>query len=833
MVAHSLTQDEARERAAGIRVSRMVVALDLDRGPENFLSRTEIHFSAAWESTFVELQPVAVHRVTLNGTELDPAGVRDGRLPLSGLAADNILVVEAEMAYRRDGSGLHRSVDPADGEAYVYGHLFLDAAPSVFACFDQPDLKAPYAVSVTAPAHWRVLGNGVATQPASGRWELAPTPPLATYFVTICAGPWVSVEREHDGIPLGVHARQALGEPLAQQADALLDLTAGFLDYYHELFGIRYPFGAYHQVFCPEFNAGAMENAGCVTIRDTSLFRGAAAHDEQLTRANTIAHELAHMWFGDLVTLRWWDDLWLNESFAEYLAHRASVAASPYDDAWVDSTMARRLWGHTADRSPSTHPVAGAPAPDARSALTNLDGISYAKGSAVLRQLIARVGDDAFLRGLRDHLQRNAFGNAELQDFLDAIGAAAGESLADWSRVWLQEAGIDTLTVHQDTGRVTRSAPPGATRAGRPHTVDVAGYIGGREVFRVSGRVERATQKWPELAQAERAEVVLPNAGDLTWAISGLEPETLANLPAGLGAIPDPQARAVAWLALIDGVHEARVDPTLLLDAVEQSWPRENNESILSRVAAHTLTRIIPGFLAPQRQSVAHERVAQAARWLGEAAMNPGMALIAARTLARTSHDEAQLRGWLAGTDLPTQLAEDSDFRWLVVRALARLGFMDADEIEFYRRRDDSLPGQQAALSALALRPTPEAKAWAWTELTANPDRSNYELNALADSFWTPMRPELTRAYVARYFTDIPPLARRLGEDALGHVATLAYPVDIVEPATLAASQAALDAAGVADVALTPAVRRAIVDAQAKLTEGLRSRECYEDKVSG
>ncbi|MCA0290573.1 MAG: aminopeptidase N [Actinobacteria bacterium] len=817
-----LTRTEAQQRATTIRVSRMVVALDLDQGPETFGSRAEIHFEATAPETFVDLRPVGVARLELNGQNLDPAALVDGRLALTGLEPSNVLIVEATMAYSRDGQGLHRSVDPADEEAYVYGHLFLDAAPTVFACFDQPDIKAPYAVSVRAPADWRVLGNGAATRVAEGCWELAETPPLATYFVTVCAGPWASVEREHDGIRLGVHSRRSLSEALERQADSLLNATADFFDYYHELFGIRYPFGDYHQVFCPEFNAGAMENPGCVTIRDTYLFRGSATHDELLTRTNTIAHEMAHMWFGDLVTMTWWDDLWLNESFAEYLAHRACVAASEYADAWVDSTMARKLWGHSAERSPSSHPVAGSPAQDAQTALNNFDGISYAKGSAVLRQLIAHIGDDAFVAGLRDHLQRNSFGNADLAGFLAAIERESGSDLSGWSHAWLETAGIDTLHVHQDTGRVTRSTPDRFAKVSRPHTFDIAGFTSGTAVFRVTGTIDRATRKWPELLAADRAEVVIPNASDLTWAVSGLEPESLANLPDALASIPDAQSRAVAWLALIDGMHEARIDPRLLMRTLTMAWPLESNGSILGRVGNHVITRAIPVFLPPAEQPGGEEAMATAARRLYDGATSADHRLIAARLLAATSGDETLLRSWLDGIDLPPELVDDSDFRWFVVRAMSRRGLLDEQGIESFRRRDESLAGQQAALAARALRPTAEAKEWAWSELTGNPARSNYELNALAGAFWQTTDRDLVSPYVERYFTDVPGLAGRLGEDALGTVAALAYPLPLVASRTLDLSRAAL-----ARDTLSPAVRRSIVDAQAKLEEGLASRAAF------
>ncbi|HLM18223.1 MAG TPA: aminopeptidase N, partial [Acidimicrobiia bacterium] len=493
----SLTLTEARERSSLITVTSYAVELDLDQGAEVFGSHTSVRFTVTepGASSWVDLKARSVETISLNGESLDPADVVDGRLELRGLTADNELVVAATMAYSHDGQGLHRATDPADGRDYVYGHLFLDAAPSVYACFDQPDLKAPYDVIVHAPLDWTVVGNGAATHTGAGSWRLATTKPLATYFMTVCAGPYVSVRDEHDGIPLGLHARASLREPLERHAAELFDVTKRSFDYFHGLFGIRYPFGEYHQVFVPEFNAGAMENPGCVTFRDQYLYRGAATRDELLTRANTVSHEMSHMWFGDIVTMKWWDDLWLNESFAEYMSHRCLVDATEYADAWVDSSIVRKVWGYGAERSPSTHPVAGVEALDAQSALQNFDGISYAKGAATLRQLIAYVGDAQFIAGVRAYLTDKSYGNGTLADFLAAIETASGKDLEAWSRAWLLTADRDTLSVDIDEqngvieSAVVHRDSPTDRPADRPHAFDVAGWTDGRELGRVSTTV--------------------------------------------------------------------------------------------------------------------------------------------------------------------------------------------------------------------------------------------------------------------------------------------------------------------------------------------------------
>ncbi|WP_374968137.1 aminopeptidase N [Terrabacter sp. BE26] len=826
----SLTLAEARERSSLITVTSYAVELDLDQGPDVFGSRTVLRFGCTTPGagSWVDLKAHSVESIVLNGESLDPAQLADGRVALPDLAADNELAVVATMAYSHDGQGLHRATDPADGQDYVYGHLFLDAAPSVFACFDQPDLKAPYDVTVHAPEDWTVVGNGAATRAADGTWTLATTRPLATYFMTVCAGPYVSVRDEHDGIPLGIHARASLREPLERHAAELFDVTKRSFDYFHGLFGIRYPFGEYHQVFVPEFNAGAMENPGCVTFRDQYLYRGAATRDELLTRANTVSHEMSHMWFGDLVTMQWWDDLWLNESFAEYMSHRCLVEATDYTDAWVDSSIVRKVWGYGAERSPSTHPVAGVEALDAQSALQNFDGISYAKGAAALRQLIAYVGDDRFIAGVRAYLTDKSFGNGTLADFLRAIEASSGKDLEAWSRAWLLTADRDTISVEIDeqNGVVERAQvlreSPADRPADRPHTFDVAGWTDGCELGRVSTTVTGPVTTLPELEGTPEPAVLVPNASDLTWARVRLSDSTVAALPAQLPQIPDEQARAVVWSALIDGVHGASVSPDAFLDVFDAAWPQETNSSILTRVAAYAEHRIVPYFVPRPEQDAATARLNRAAAGLLEGA-EPGTteSLAAARLVAGTSDDEALLRAWADGEGLPAGLEDDGDFRWIVVRNLAARGLIGVDEVDAFRAKDDTLQGGLNALMCRASLPDPEAKAWAWRQLTGREGRSNYEMVHLARGLWVAPDDALVADYVPRYFTDVPAMAGWVGEDALSRVVLVAFPRVFTE------ETARLSAKTIAREDLTPAVHRSLVDADAELREALASRQTF------
>ncbi|EWT06186.1 aminopeptidase N [Intrasporangium chromatireducens Q5-1] len=830
----SLTLAEARDRSELITVGSYAVQLDLDQGAEVFGSVATVRFTCAspGADSWVDLKAREIHSIRLNGRELDPATVDEGRLPLPGLAADNELTVDATMAYSHDGQGLHRATDPADGRDYVYGHLFLDAAPSVFVCFDQPDLKAPYGITVKAPQEWTVIGNGATTQTAPGEWRLATTKPLATYFVTVCAGPYVSVRDEHDGIPLGLHARQSLREPLERHAAEIFEVTKQSFDYFHGLFGIRYPFGDYDQVFVPEFNAGAMENPGCVVLRDQYIFRGAATQDELLTRANTVSHEMSHMWFGDLVTMKWWDDLWLNESFAEYMSHRCLVDATQYTEAWVDSSIERKVWGYGAERSPSTHPVAGVEALDAISALQNFDGISYAKGAAALRQLIAYVGDDRFIAGVRAYLTDKSYGNGTLADFLAAIQAASGSDLDGWAKAWLLTAGRDTISVDlaEESGRVTAATltreAPADHPADRPHALDVAGWTDGTQTARVETTVAAPEVSLEGLVDTPTPAVLVPNASDLTWARVVLSDKTIGALPTQLSQVPDAQTRAVVWSSLVDGLHTAEVAPTVLLDVFEGAWTRERNSSILTRTAGYAEHVVVGVFLPREQRPAARERLARCGRALLDTA-EPGStsSLAAARLVAGTSADEELLRGWATGHGLPAGLEDDGDFRWIVVRNLARRGALSDADIERFRASDDTLQGSLNALMCRAARPDPEAKAWAWDQLTGRNGRSNYEMNHLARGFWAAPSDDLVEPYVARYFVDVPAMSAWVGEDALSRVVTLAFP-QVYTDATARRSAETLERGD-----LTPAVRRSLVDADADLREVLASRAAFGDSA--
>ena len=814
----SLTVALARTRAAALTVHSYDLDLDLTRGDRTFGSTTRITFSAAAPSTFLDVRPDELVSVTLNGAPVDVSGLADGRLELSELAAENELVVVASMAYSNDGEGLHRSIDAADGLTYLYAMSFLDAAPRIFACFDQPDLKAPYTVRVTAPQDWIVLGNGAATQVSPGRWELTETKPLSTYFVTLVAGPYHQVLAEHDGIRLGLVCRQSLAEHLDREAEDLLTVTGQAFDEFHRLFGYRYPFGEYHQAFVPEFNAGAMENPGCVTFRDSMVFRSAVTDGERSSRARTVVHEMAHQWFGDTVTMQWWNDLWLNESFAEYMAHRVSTAATRYTDNWIDFAFIRKWWGLQADQRSSTHPVAAEAVKDAAASLEDFDGISYAKGAAVLKQLAAYLGDDVFLAGVRAHITGNEFGNATFLELRDKWTEAGAVGLEDWAQNWLRTPGVDTISAERTaTGVRLRRTAPAAFPANRPHQFTVGAYD-------ESGRGVSV----PVLLDADEVEVeldpsvavVVPDAGDDSWAKIRLDEQSLQNLPAVLPKIEDGVTRAVILNSVRDATADSELDPKQAFEVLVAALPHEDSDIAVATMLRWARTRLLGVYLPyePYRgrlASVVTDR-------LGSTTAGSSLQLAVARAVVSTTDDSALLQGWLRGADVPEGLAVDADLRWLIVLQLSRLGAIGDAEIDAELARDKSSEGVVHATRCRAALPTPEAKERAWSLIMTDAEVANYELYAACEGFWHPAQLELTAPYVDRYFAEIAGTDKLRSGWVVAQSAQLAFPSLTIDDRVVELARNLT-----ADDSVSAGIRRAVGDEADDLRRALTVRATY------
>ena len=827
----ALTYAEAQQRSRLIDVLGYQVDLDVSGGDDVFGSVTTVRFRCRepGAGSFVELRPALLRRVVLNGCDLDTAALAGNRLPLTGLQADNELRVEADMTYSRTGEGMHRFTDAADGQTYLAAACGVDNAQRVFAVFDQPDLKAVISATVVAPEHWTVIGNGIARPagPGPGRWELAATPPISSYLFTVVAGPYYSIRAGHRGIPFGLHCRRSLAAQLDRDAGELLGITRACFDRYLEIFDEPYPFDSYDQAFVPELAAGAVENPGCVTFRDEFLFRSAVTHAERQTRGMVIAHEMAHMWFGDLVTMRWWDDVWLSESFAEYMGFQVLSEATAFTGTWTDFALARKPRGYDADQRPSTHPVAPGPrdVPDADAALSNYDDISYAKGASALRQLVAWIGWPAFLAGINDYLSLHRFGNAALADLLDCLTRASGTDVHDWAGHWLRSAGVDTLAVSRET------AGDGAAfishLGSRPHRVSVGVYDHGpggegqltlRARFAVSVEAAAGKTALPPGALRPRPALLLPNDGDLSYCKIRFDPQSWATVTSSLGGIGDPLSRAVIWNAARDLVRDGELPAREYLSLAARHLPAETDTSIVAQVLGFARGPVADRYLPPGLRGAALQRIAGICQDLLSRASGgdaDGLRLAAIRGLidsATQAGDVAGLRSWLAAGRLPGGTGLDSEIRWQILLRLTVLGAAGRPEIEAEAEQDVSAAGRESGARCRAAIAEQAAKQAAWTTMfesggTSENESSGYLLTATAQGFWQADQAELLAWYVPRYFPALGGAAARRGAAIARVLCQHGFPSHAVNAAALQAGERFLAASE-----LTTALRRLLAD---------------------
>ena len=843
MPGTNLTRDEARERAGLLTVHGYDVHLDLTASTTTFPSTTVIRFGCnePGAGTFADLVGATVHEIELNGRALDPAtAYQDSRIRLDDLQEENELRVVADCAYSRTGEGLHRFVDPADDRVYLYTQFEVPDARRVFTTFEQPDLKSRFTFTVVAPSHWQVVSNSPTPEPEPVRdgvsvWRFEPTQLMSTYITALVAGDYHVARDSHDGrdgaIPLGVFCRESLAQFLDR--DDILEVTKQGFAYFENAFETAYPFGKYDQLFVPEYNMGAMENAGCVTFRDEYIFRSrqtAAAYD---TRANTILHEMAHMWFGDLVTMRWWDDLWLNESFAEWAAHHAAVKATRYDQAWTAFCNSRKNWAYRQDQLPSTHPIA-ADNFDLEAVEVNFDGITYAKGASSLRQLVAWVGEDAFLAGLRAYFGRHAFGNSELSDLLRALEETSGRDLGAWAKEWLQTSGVNTLHPRFETDddgaftefTVLQTAQPDFPTL-RRHRVAIGLYdrTGSGLVRRERVEIDVVGEltEVPELVGMRRPDLVLLNDDDLTYAKIRLDERSLATLVGGIDTLAESLPRALCWGAAWDMTRDAEIAAS---DFVELVLRGVGTESDLT--AVHTLLRqaqaAVNTYVAPQRRAKVRQSWEQGLFDLVRRA-EPGsdhqLALLRGLAGAVTEGTTADfLAGLLDGSVELDGLSIDTDLRWVLVTGLASVGRMDEQAIEAELARDNTISGQQMAAAARTAIPTPEAKEWAWHNATERDDVPNETQRNIAASFQRAGQDELLMPYVDRYLD----LARTVwevrGTQMASNILMLMFPRAMATREVLDKVQ---DWLGSTEA--NPAARRLVSEGCADIERALRAQE--------
>ena len=808
----TLTRAEAGQRSALLDVTSYDVVLDLTRGPERFGTETVVTFGCRepGASTFLELDVPG--EVLVEGAAAERTG---SRLLLSGLAERNTVRVVAEGAYSRAGAGLHRFVDPADGAVYVWAQSFLDDAQRVFACFDQPDLKAVVRLRVLAPDGARCLANGAA-ELVDGQWRFAPTPPLATYLVSLVAGPWEGVERVVNGTTLGVWCRRSLREHL--DADELLDVTGAVLQAQERRFAAPYPFGPrYDQVFVPEFNHGAMENPGCVLVSEDLLFRSRVTRSQRRRRAETVAHELAHMWFGDLVTMRWWDDLWLNESFAELMGISTVAEATGFDGGWAHFCLVRKAWGYRADAAPTTHPVSGDVA-DTRSALLNFDGISYAKGASVLRQLAATIGPEVFDEGVRSYLAQHAWGSTSWLDLLAHLSRTAGRDLTSWADAWLRTSGTSVLSVVRGPEGVEVRQDAEVLRE---HRLRVSAYAddGGRLVLSGVDVVDLRGRSAPAQVPGG-ADLLLPNDGDLTFATVHLDERSQATALARVRDLDDPLTRAVVWGALVSALRDGRLAAAEMVPALLHGMQGEDDPEVVAALLA-VATSAATGYTGYTSGERLREAVADACAATLQEGRDADRLLVHARGLcgAATAAHVPLLAGLRDGSAVPSGLVVDPDLRWLVVLALARLGALSEAHLDEEAARDRTAAGSRAAARARAARPTPEAKEEAWSASVSDLALSNHEATALAEGLWQPGQETLLRPYVGRYVREVVDIWHVRPPELARALTLRLFPSTLVEQGTLTEVDALL-----ARWDVPAGCRRVVLEQRDDLRRALRGR---------
>ncbi|MGB8020520.1 MAG: aminopeptidase N [Candidatus Nanopelagicales bacterium] len=811
MANPALSRDEAAQRATILQIASYDVDVDLTTSPTSFRSGTTVQFACRQPGaqTWVDIISPNLISASLNGHPLDVSGYDGQRLVLPALAASNTFHVQADCAYSRTGEGLHRQVDPVDGEVYLYSQFETADAQRMYACFDQPDLKASFTFHVTAPDHWQVVSNSPTPVPAPvrdgvARWDFAPTPRISPYITALVAGPYHVVRDEyagpHGSYPLGVFCRASMGPYL--DADVVLTETKQGFAFYEEAFGHPYPFAKYDQLFVPEFNAGAMENAGAVTIMEDFVFRSRVTDSAFEDRANTILHELAHMWFGNLVTMRWWDDLWLNESFAEWASHHVMAHATRYTHTWNTFLNLRKTWAYRQDQLPSTHPIA-TDMHDLEAVKLNFDGITYAKGASALRQLVAWVGEDEFLAGLRAYFTKYSWGNTELRDLLAELEEASGRDLAAWTREWLQTAGVNLLRPQLEVAadgtyasvaiaQEPPTSPPGLEPVLRRHRLRVGLYSidDGRltRTDQVELDVVGARTIVPELSGQRVPDLLLLNDDDLTFAKIRLDQRSLATAVTHIGDVVDPLARTLIWGAAWDMTRDAEMSTGEYLDLALAGLPAETDVGVVSKVLRQVGTAI-DSYAAPENREPYHLRLAagvHAALLAAEPASDHQLAY--ARSLidvARTDEQLSLLAGLLDGTAGLAGLSIDTDLRWQLLGRLVVVGRAGKAAIDAELMRDNTASGRRQAATAHASIPTPEAKAAAWDALVNDASLPNAIIEATLGGLLIPDQRDLVRPYRDRYFEEVQRLWASRSTEMATLIASSLFPWLIIEPETV------------------------------------------------
>jgi len=847
MPGTNLTREEAQTRAGLLSAESYTIDLDLTVSDKVFESTTVLRFTCSEPgvSTFADLVGATIHEVVLNGATLDAFDVyHDNRIRLDNLQAENELRIFCELPYSHTGEGLHRFVDPADGRVYLYSQFEVPDARRVFTTFEQPDLKSRFTFSVTAPSHWVVVSNAPTPEPEAldapsdqgkSLWRFPQTKPMSTYITALIAGEYHAVHDSYEGkngtIPLGHYCRQSLVQYLDR--DRVVTITKQGFEFFEEAFGYPYPFEKYDQLYVPEYNMGAMENAGAVTLRDEYLPRSRQDGSFYEFRASVILHEMAHMWFGDLVTMKWWDDLWLNESFAEWACYHAAVENTEFTESWTGFTNARKNWALRQDQLPSTHPIA-ADNYDLEAVEVNFDGITYAKGASVLKQLVAWVGLDAFLAGLRQYFHDHQYANSEFTDLLTALEKSSGRELDSWAKEWLQTSGVNTLAAEFELADDGTYAALGVRQSAtadyptlRRHRIGIGLYDerDGHLVRRshVEVDVEGEVTAIEELIGQAQPDLLLLNDGDLTYAKIRLDERSLATVVGGLRRLDDSLARALCWGAAWDMTRDAEMSATDFVELVLTNIGTETDAFGSARLPGYA-AQAVYSFAAPANRGAVRDRWESGLReLLMGAEAGSDHQLTFARTYAVAAHTDqalADLTGILDGSLVIEGLAVDTDLRWSLVTHLARNGRFGADRIAEELQRDNTISGQEHAAAALASRPDAEAKAEAWDQATVQENVPNETHRSICLAFMRYGQEELLTPYLDKYLETADTIWDRLGTQKASTALEYLFPDPLAGPELLERVDAWLDSSEA-----NPGAKRYVREGRDDVARALRAQE--------
>jgi aminopeptidase N len=800
------TRAEAAARAAHLAVASYELTLDLTTGDETFISETIIKFTCnkPGYDTFLDAVGKNVISATLNGQNVDTSNYDGESIFIKNLAADNELIIKMNGLYSKTGEGLQRSVDPVDNEVYLYSQGETAFIRKMYPCFDQPDLKATFTLTAIAPDHWSVISNNPVKEKSQladkkAKWSFTTTPRISTYITALIAGPYYSVTDQYVGkktVPLGIYCRKSLAEHLDPE-DIFLITKQGFA-YFEKVFGLEYPFEKYDQIAVVDFNWGAMENAGAVTFLERLLvFRSKVTERMYNARANTILHEMAHMWFGNMVTMKWWDDLWLNESFAEWSSYLAMVEGTRFKNSWTGFNQERKNWAYRQDQLTTTHPIVSDMV-DIDTVAGNFDGISYAKGASVLQQLVAHVGRDNFIAGLQKYFTKHAFKNTTLEDLLSELTITSGRDLKPWVATWLQTAGVNTLRpaleIENDKYKsvaVIQESPtiPVGSKELRPHRMAVGLYdlVGDKIALRKSVELDVAGSKTvvSELAGEKVADLLLINDRDLSYAKVRFDDRSIATLKAHLGKIDNSLTRALCWSAAWDMLRDAEINATDFIDIALAGLTGEDDIATVTIIANQLITAV-EFYSFPTKRDSARLKVGNAFEvMLANAKAGSDHQLQFARNFtsfaSSAEHNDLikeLLDGKLAG------LKVDADLRWTFVIALSERGLMDKEALAAELSKDNTLTGQLSHATAIAAMPTAEAKAETWKSITTQEITTSVREAKLA-GFMRALHRPLLAAYVDPYFDLLLETWGKKSYEVASKFVTGMYPAYITNQATL------------------------------------------------